>query len=100
MMITPTAVLCMFSLDRTKNNSSTMLDLFRAVSAQVVCIGHAWNLTYENGTPFQLIINDSATYLPYVGVIGLFYTFRFCYRSHAFFKDTLVRFVQLAFTMP
>jgi peptidoglycan/LPS O-acetylase OafA/YrhL len=34
----------MFSLDRSKNDTSVMLDLLRAVAAQMVCVGHAINL--------------------------------------------------------
>ncbi|WP_439398220.1 acyltransferase family protein [Bradyrhizobium sp. PMVTL-01] len=33
----------MFSLDQAKNDTSVILNLLRAVAAQVVCIGHAWN---------------------------------------------------------
>lgn len=33
----------MFSLDPAKNDTSVTLNLLRAVAAQVVCIGHAWN---------------------------------------------------------
>lgn len=33
----------MFSLSRSKNDTSLSLDLLRAVAAQMVCVGHAWN---------------------------------------------------------
>ena len=77
----------MFSLDRNKNDSSVALDLVRAIAAQVVCVGHAWNLSYENGTPFQLAINENVTYLPYVGVMGFFVLSGFVI-AHTLFSKT------------
>lgn len=34
----------MLSLNRAKNDTSVTLDLLRAVAAQMVCVGHVWNL--------------------------------------------------------
>src|SRR6266496_4912430 len=52
----------MFSLDRSKNDTSVMLDLLRAVAAQTVCVGHALN--FANGT--------TITKAPAVGVLLFF----------------------------
>jgi peptidoglycan/LPS O-acetylase OafA/YrhL len=52
----------MFSLDRSKNDTSVMLDFLRALAAQVVCVGHALNLA--NGT--------TITKAPDVGVLLFF----------------------------
>jgi peptidoglycan/LPS O-acetylase OafA/YrhL len=52
----------MFSLDRSKNDTSVMLDLLRAVAAQTVCVGHALN--FANGM--------TITKAPVVGVLLFF----------------------------
>lgn len=36
----------MFSLDKSKNDTSVTLDLLRAVAAQMVCVGHAINFAF------------------------------------------------------
>lgn len=51
----------MFSLDRNKNDTSLALDLLRAVAAQMVCVGHALNLS---GIYY--------TYAPSIGVLLFF----------------------------
>jgi peptidoglycan/LPS O-acetylase OafA/YrhL len=45
----------MFSLDRYKNDTSVMLDLLRAVAAQMVCVGHAINF---GGVGYTYLPND------------------------------------------
>jgi len=45
----------MFSLDRSKNDTSTLLDLLRAIAAQMVCVGHTWNLL---GLRSQTLVPD------------------------------------------
>jgi peptidoglycan/LPS O-acetylase OafA/YrhL len=51
----------MFTLDRDKNDTSLALDLLRAVAAQMVCVGHALNLS---GIYY--------TYAPAIGVLLFF----------------------------
>src|SRR4249919_3526672 len=51
----------MFSLDKSKNDTSVTLDLLRAVAAQMVCVGHAVNFS-----------GAGYTYLPNVGVLLFF----------------------------
>ncbi|BAR61165.1 hypothetical protein NK6_8014 [Bradyrhizobium diazoefficiens] len=56
----------MFSLDRTKNDTSTLLDLLRALAAQMVCVGHTWNLT------FTFFGGATQTLIPDIGVLLFF----------------------------
>lgn len=56
----------MFSLDRTKNDSSALLDLLRALAAQMVCVGHTWNLTFASSGGAQ------QTLVPDIGVLLFF----------------------------
>ncbi|QIP03399.1 acyltransferase family protein [Bradyrhizobium symbiodeficiens] len=56
----------MFSLDRTKNDTSTLLDLLRALAAQMVCVGHAWNWT------FAQFGGAEPTLIPEIGVLLFF----------------------------
>ena len=53
----------MFSLDRSKNDTSTLLDLLRAIAAQMVCVGHTWNLV---GLGRQTLIPDIGVMLFFV----------------------------------
>jgi peptidoglycan/LPS O-acetylase OafA/YrhL len=62
----------MFSLDKSNNDTSVTLDLLRATAAQMVCVGHAWNLTFEDGNAFHNIVNSRATFIPYIGVMLFF----------------------------
>ncbi|TQF42588.1 hypothetical protein UNPF46_04590 [Bradyrhizobium sp. UNPF46] len=55
-----------FNLDRTKNDTSTLLDLLRALAAQMVCVGHTWNLTFA---PFG---GARPTLIPDIGVLLFF----------------------------
>ena len=55
----------MFSLDRSKNDTSVTLDLMRAVAAQMVCVGHALFFSFE-WRPAQL------PYMQNVGVLLFF----------------------------
>lgn len=46
----------MFSLDRSKNDTSVTLDLLRAVAAQMVCVGHAYVFfigSWPSGLPYM-----------------------------------------------
>ncbi|WP_339031839.1 acyltransferase [Bradyrhizobium symbiodeficiens] len=52
----------MLSLDRAKNDTSIALDLLRAVAAQMVCVGHAWNV----------VIGQRNTQAPAWGVLAFF----------------------------
>ncbi len=52
----------MFSLDKSKNDTSVMLDLLRAGAAQIVCVGHAINLANDK----------TITNAPNVGVMLFF----------------------------
>ncbi|WP_213770072.1 acyltransferase [Bradyrhizobium sp. dw_78] len=45
----------MFSLDRSKNDTSVTLDLLRAMAAQMVCVGHAMNF---GRTGYTFVPND------------------------------------------
>ncbi|SFJ64896.1 acyltransferase family protein [Bradyrhizobium sp. cf659] len=57
----------MFSLDRTKNDSSALLDLLRALAAQMVCVGHTWNLTFASfGGAQQTLVPDIGVLLFFV----------------------------------
>jgi len=56
----------MFSFDRTKNDTSTLLDLLRALAAQMVCVGHTWNLT------FAPLGGAKPTLIPDIGVLLFF----------------------------
>lgn len=56
----------MFSLDRTKNDTSTLLDLLRALAAQMVCVGHTWNWT------FAAFGRTKPTLIPEIGVLLFF----------------------------
>jgi peptidoglycan/LPS O-acetylase OafA/YrhL len=53
----------MLNLDRSKNDTSLALDLLRAIAAQMVCIGHAWN---------NADLPPHHTSLPDVGVVLFF----------------------------
>ena len=55
----------MFSLDRSKNDTSVTLDLMRAVAAQMVCVGHAF-VFFIGGWPGAL------PYMQNVGVLLFF----------------------------
>jgi peptidoglycan/LPS O-acetylase OafA/YrhL len=52
----------MFSLDRSKNDTSVTLDLLRASAAQMVCIGHALNFANRS----------TITFVPNIGVLIFF----------------------------
>ena len=56
----------MFSFDRTKNDTSTLLDLLRALAAQMVCVGHTWNLTFAH------FGGAKPTLIPDIGVLLFF----------------------------
>ncbi len=53
----------MFRLNRDANDTSLALDLLRALAAQMVCIGHAWNL---------VDVPHDNTKLPDLGVLLFF----------------------------
>jgi peptidoglycan/LPS O-acetylase OafA/YrhL len=55
----------MFSLDRSKNDTSVTLDLLRAVAAQMVCVGHGFNF-FLGGWP------GNVPYMQNVGVLIFF----------------------------
>jgi peptidoglycan/LPS O-acetylase OafA/YrhL len=61
-----------FELNPQKNDTSATLDLFRILASQIVCVGHAWNLLYEEGNAYHLAANANTTYLPYMGVMMFF----------------------------
>lgn len=56
----------MFSFDRTKNDTSTLLDLLRALAAQMVCVGHTWNWTLAH------LGREKPTLIPDIGVLLFF----------------------------
>ena len=57
----------MFSLDRSKNDTSTLLDLLRACAAQMVCVGHTWNYTFAaTGGARQTLVPDIGVMLFFV----------------------------------
>ncbi|WP_128928564.1 acyltransferase family protein [Bradyrhizobium guangxiense] len=62
----------MFTLERSKNDTSIGLDLLRALAAQMVCVGHAWNLTFNDGNAFSNHTNARSTFIPYIGVMLFF----------------------------
>jgi len=52
----------MFILDNSKNDTSVTLDLLRAIAAQMVCVGHAFN--FSSG--------QTITQIPVIGVLFFF----------------------------
>jgi peptidoglycan/LPS O-acetylase OafA/YrhL len=87
----------MFSLDRSKNDTSVTLDLLRAVAAQMVCVGHAINF-FLGGWPATLPYMQNIGVLLFFIISGFLITHTLIERSRKpeygfpqFFIDRLAR---------
>jgi peptidoglycan/LPS O-acetylase OafA/YrhL len=71
----------MFSLDQSKNDTSTTLDLLRAVAAQMVCVGHAISFFVSQWRPTHLPYMQNAGVLLFFLISGFLITYTLIERS-------------------
>ena len=71
----------MFSLDRSKNDNSAMLDLLRAVAAQMVCVGHATAFFVPQWRPTRLPYTQNVGVLLFFLISGFLITYSLVTRS-------------------
>ena len=71
----------MFSLDRSKNDTSVMLDLLRAIAAQMVCVGHAISFFVPQWRPTRLPYMQNAGVLLFFLISGFLITYTLIERS-------------------
>jgi peptidoglycan/LPS O-acetylase OafA/YrhL len=64
----------MFSLDRSKNDTSVTLDLLRAVAAQMVCVGHAISFFTPQWRPTRLPLIQNVGVLLFFVISGFLIT--------------------------
>src|SRR6478609_4909470 len=89
----------MFSLDRSKNNTSVALDLLRAVAAQMVCVGHALNFFASDWRPADLAYMQNVGVLLFFLISGFLITYTLFERSkdpsYDFWKFCIERFARI-----
>jgi peptidoglycan/LPS O-acetylase OafA/YrhL len=89
----------MFSLDRSKNDTSITLDLLRAVAAQMVCIGHAISFFVPQWRPTQLPYMQNAGVLLFFLISGFLITYTLIERSkdpgYGFWQFFIERFARI-----
>jgi peptidoglycan/LPS O-acetylase OafA/YrhL len=61
----------MLTLDRSKNDTSLMLDLLRAVAAQAVCVGHAMSFFKSDLRPASMPLMQNVGVLTFFLISGL-----------------------------
>jgi peptidoglycan/LPS O-acetylase OafA/YrhL len=71
----------MFSLDRSKNDTSGLLDLLRAVAAQMVCVGHGISFFVSDWRPTRLPYMQNVGVLLFFLISGFLITYTLIERS-------------------
>ena len=89
----------MFTLDRTKNDTSVTLDLLRACAAQMVCIGHAITFFMWQWRPTNLPLLQNVGVLLFFILSGFLITFTLIERSenpeYGFVQFCIDRFARI-----
>jgi peptidoglycan/LPS O-acetylase OafA/YrhL len=89
----------MFSLDRSKNDTSVMLDLLRAVAAQMVCVGHGVSFFVSQWAPSQLPRMQNVGVLLFFLISGFLITYTLIDRSkdphYDFWRFCVERFARI-----
>jgi peptidoglycan/LPS O-acetylase OafA/YrhL len=64
-----------FSLDTSKTDTSVMLDLLRALAAQMVCVGHAISFFMSQWRPTRLSLMQNVGVLLFFVISGFLITY-------------------------
>ncbi len=89
----------MFSLDRSKNDTSATLDLLRAIAAQMVCIGHGISFFVSEWRPTRLPYMQNVGVLLFFLISGFLITYTLAERSrnpgYGFLQFFIERFARI-----
>ena len=89
----------MFSLERSKNDTSVALDLLRAIAAQMVCVGHAINFFAWDRRLTRLPLLQNVGVLLFFLISGFLITYTLFERSrdpgYGFWQFCVERFARI-----
>jgi peptidoglycan/LPS O-acetylase OafA/YrhL len=89
----------MLSLDRSKNDTSIVLDLLRAVAAQMVCVGHGISFFVSQWRPTRLPYMQNVGVLLFFLISGFLITYTLIERSknpsYGFWQFCIERFARI-----
>lgn len=84
----------MFTLDRSKNDTSVVLDLLRALAAQMVCVGHAFIFFREDLLSTRLPLAQNVGVLIFFLISGFVITYTLIERSKDASYDFTTFFIE------
>jgi peptidoglycan/LPS O-acetylase OafA/YrhL len=88
-----------FSLDKSRNDTSVMLDLLRALAAQMVCVGHAISFFMSQWRPTRLPLIQNLGVLLFFVISGFLITYTLIERSkdpgYSFLQFVIERFARI-----